>query len=243
MSNSLRLVIGLIATLVGIFLGGTLPIVSYVAASLVWIFLYKKKGLLIGILVSGGAALLNLIITFITNSGSLQNADLITGEIFSVIASCVIGGIIGFMADKFFLKNQSDQQSVTQPLSPWPILLVLTFSFLLSSGAALFLVWQSLKRIGEENVARSFLVVGGVIFLVTQVVGVLMVSKADFGGARYLAQLVGLVFPLWFWRGSYKKWQQNNSIPEKFDWSIVVWTVMGLVLTIIINIVVGSLTN
>jgi hypothetical protein len=122
----------------------------------------------------------------------------------------------------------------------WPYWMVFTVSLLFSTGAALLVVWQSLRRIGEKEAAKKFLFIGGLIFLIFQTIAVLSGSLAVTTNA---IQFVGFGFPLWFKFGYLNKLNDKNRVSTSFSWGLVGWTILGVAITFAVNIAILFIFN
>jgi hypothetical protein len=122
----------------------------------------------------------------------------------------------------------------------WPYWMVFAASFLFSTGTALLVVWQSLRRIGEKEAARKFLFIGGLIFLFFQAIAVL---SGNLAVAKNTIYFVGIGFPLWFRFGYFNKLKDKNEISTSFSWGLVGWTILGVAITFIVNIAIAAILN
>ena len=145
------------------------------------------------------------------------------------------------LSETLKIVDNSNQQTspATSPSgkAPWPWWATLTFSFDLVGGY--IIVWQNLKRMGREDVAKKFLFVGGGIVLTILVLlvllGYLLPESSTLSSSSSTYKLVlGWLFPIWLYLTYLKKWQQENPGKAKFSWSILGWMAVGIVIEIVL---------
>jgi len=142
--------------------------------------------------------------------------------------------------------NSGQPEPLHNPTSPtklpWPYGWVITMSILFGFPASFLIVWQNLKRIGREDVAKKFFIVGGLIVLALGIITVILPVRT---GSQSGSLLLSAAFPIWFYVKYFKDWQIKNPKVAKFSWSIVGWALLGLfvfvtIITISILIVSGG---
>lgn len=99
------------------------------------------------------------------------------------------------------------------------------------------IVWQNLRRIGRKDVGKKFLIVGGIIVLVTMVV--LMFLPISKSLSRGLGNGLAMIFPLWLYSNYLKQWQQQNPKGAGFSWSLMGWGLLGLILYLVLAFVIS----
>ena len=245
----MKYIIIAVTILIASILGPSLPIVPWLVAALVAILIYKKNPVLTGALVASGTSLLSFAFFFLLDKVSplavnRVDNDVITAGIMFIIVSPILGAATGFIYKLF---NRNKQLAPTETMSPlpvadpivvtnkttWPYWMIFVASFLFSPGTALLVVWQSLKRIGEKEAAKKFLLVGGLIFLVIQAIAVLSGSLSV---AKNVVQFVGFGFPIWFKLSYLNKLKDKTEVLTSFSWGLAGWTILGVVITVVTNI-------
>lgn len=165
------------------------------------------------------------------------------GAIVAILIGVVLAGVGAYIGSKV-LKNKNQELTVTseeQTLATpetsadyqWPYQAILGFSFFFGTGAGFLLTWKSMEKLGDKEMARKFLVWGGITFVLLQMVAVFIISKnASLGRSL---NILGIAFPVWYLQ-VLKKWKLQHTENAKFEWSMVLWAVAGLFITLAINI-------
>ncbi len=127
---------------------------------------------------------------------------------------------------------------------PWPIFWIYVVSVLTSYAGSYLITWQSLKRIGKDDVANRFLLIGGVITLVISYLTRFIPSQLfpGYNGLPGVAAGLASIFPLWFQYKYFNQWQKDNPNQTKFTWSIVGWGILGIILLVIIELGISFIT-
>lgn len=227
-------------------LGGILPVVSSAVAALICILIYKRHPIMVGAITAELSILGNLligIIFFDVISDIQTDADVRMGAMAFIVISFLLGAVIGFIYKILTDRNQKvglneGQTSAFSPNKPvWPWWSIFAVSFLFSSGAAYLVTWQALKRIGEKETTKKFLLIGGFILVIMSVMAQLYLAKDNLRIAKYALQIVSIGFPYWY-MSYFNNWKTKTGGKTSLDWSLVLWTVAGLILTFGVNLVV-----
>lgn len=118
---------------------------------------------------------------------------------------------------------------------PWNYFSVFIFSSLFGPGASYLISWRNLKKMGKPEEAKKFLLFGGIIFLLMST-ALIYLPKS---GTKALGNVAAIIFPIWLYYSHQKQWQISNPNKAKFSWSILGWSLLGVLLLII---VVAALT-
>lgn len=122
---------------------------------------------------------------------------------------------------------------------PWDFMSMVGVPILFGYVASYLVVWENLRRIGKKDKANKYLIVFGVVVLL----GIIFFQYLS-GLKRLNGSMVngfGLLFPIWFYAYYFKEWQKQNPGVAKFQWSVLVWGLFGLVAGIILNVIIGAL--
>ena len=138
--------------------------------------------------------------------------------------------------DQASSKSNSGDKSQKRP---WSWIWMLPTSVLSGSPGSYLIVWQNLKRIGREDIAKKFVIVGGIILLtVTAVLFLLPISRPI---RQWLGTGLSIIFPLWFYSNYLKEWQKQNPKVAGFSWALVGWGFLGLMLYLALVFLVAFL--
>lgn len=129
-------------------------------------------------------------------------------------------------------KNESPENAQT---TPWNYFAVFIMSSLFGPGAGFLVTWQNLLRMGKVEEAKKFFMLGGLVFLA--ICGALLFISSD--GAKAVGNIASMAFPVWLYYTNQKQWQLNNPNKAKFSWSILGWSLLGLILAFIVVILLG----
>lgn len=126
------------------------------------------------------------------------------------------------------------------PKRPWSYIQILAASVLFGLPGAYLIVWQNLKRIGKEDVAKKFLIVGGIIVLLIMTILIFLpVSRTI---SRGLSNGLAIMFPIWLYLSYLREWQKQNPKGAGFSWSLLGWGLLGLVLYLAIAFIIGFIS-
>lgn len=132
---------------------------------------------------------------------------------------------------------QHQVQTVTQPAlngvkPPWSNTSMYIASLLFGVGGGFMIVWQGLKKIGKEDVAKKFFLWGGLATLIL----VFAIARLHISSGYF----VSLVYIILFERFYLMPWKKENpDIKPKFSWSIVGWGLLGMLLSVILYIIIS----
>lgn len=132
-------------------------------------------------------------------------------------------------------KTTSKKEALTVDSTPWPFLSVLIFSILFGPCSSYLIAWQSLRKMGKIDAAKSFLGLGGMVLLVMLVA--LYILPQDI--AKVIGNISAIIFPIWLYYTYQKQYQVDNPKRAKFSWSILGWSVLGIILLLVIFILLG----
>lgn len=143
--------------------------------------------------------------------------------------------------------NNTNQSPINTALpnfsqkTPWPVWAIFVFS-IINIFAAYFITWQSLKRMGRDDIARKFLFVGGGIII-------LLFLFLIFSGDLFplppppirdiIKTISAIAFPGWLYITYLKRWQEENPGKAKFSWSIIGWWAIGVGIEIVLGLLIG----
>lgn len=123
--------------------------------------------------------------------------------------------------DQTSFNNQSQKR-------PWSWIWILVVSVLCGLSGGYLIVWQNLKRIGREDVAKKFLIKGGVIVLaITAALFLLPIPQSL---NRGLGNGLAIIFPIWFYQKYLNDWQKQNPKVAGFSFALIGWGLLGLIL-------------
>lgn len=107
---------------------------------------------------------------------------------------------------------------------PWKFWHMSLMALLFGLGSGYLVAWQNLRRMGEEEAAKKFLLFGGVVLIVISLM-IYFLPETQTRGFYF----IGLLFPVWVYFRNQKGWEQKNPGQTAFSWSIVGWGVLGFV--------------
>lgn len=116
---------------------------------------------------------------------------------------------------------------VSSQKRPWSQGWMILASVLCGFAGSYLIVWQNLKRIGREDKAKKFLIVGGII--VIAIIVALSLFPIPDSLSNGLGIGLALIFPFWFYSNYLKDWQKQNPKVAGFSWSLVGWGLLGLI--------------
>lgn len=115
---------------------------------------------------------------------------------------------------------------------PWSFASMAVVSLILGIGASYLIVWQNLKRVGKNDVAKKFFWIGlailvGMVTTLFFAADALHLSKAS-------GNVLALGFLVWFYFKYLASWQIASKEKPGFDWVILGWGLLGLVASLVI---------
>lgn len=130
-------------------------------------------------------------------------------------------------------------QSVALSTLPWNKISIIVCSLLFGVGTGYLLTWQNLKRMGRENEAQVFLIKGGLLFLGLMLLVIFFTQSLDSSESliRGLSRGISFIFPFFFAYRHLQQWEKKHTHQTKFSFSILLWSFLGFVLTIVVSIV------
>ncbi len=126
---------------------------------------------------------------------------------------------------------------------PWSFVGIVLVSLLTSYVGSYIITWQSLRKIGQNDVANRFLLFGGIISILISFIfpfipkGLLVAHKLAPG----IASAFAIIFPFWFYPRYFKQWLTDHPNQAKFSWSLIGWGVLGLIIAIAMSSLVSAL--
>ncbi len=138
------------------------------------------------------------------------------------------------------LQNPEPIQSVQRP--PWPIWSLWLIAILFGPVAGFLVTWKNIERFDQTEEAKRFFKKGGIICLVS--VFAYMIIYPTFIQAdaiKYLAQAIGLMYPVWFQFQFLKTFPASANTKTKVDLPLFGWGILGIVIVIVAAFIVEFL--
>lgn len=138
---------------------------------------------------------------------------------------------------------------------PWPFWSTILASIFFGSISGLLITWQNLKRVGEKELSRKFIIIGGFLafiapFVFSSVFLLIKILKGKVGVVYtidwpfypYMISyevlflsvynfILSISFPLWF----YLKQRKAGKLQAKVSWSILLWIIVGFIILSLLN--------
>ncbi len=126
---------------------------------------------------------------------------------------------------------------------PYSFTLVGLVGALFGNGSAYLLTFKNLQRINKPELAKKFLVIGGLVFVLITFFVVLLISLKIINPSqsKYLNLALGFVFPTWFvytqQKEAFQTFNKDKSqlMSLKIDLGFIGWSFLGTVLSLVLG--------
>lgn len=245
MISKRSLFVGVIVTMgafIGPYLGDEIPFwVLPLLLCFISVFIMKYRPVKTGLITGFVIAIIAILVSVFVGKEDLSNIDFYFGSLVMVVVAILEGlfaGVIYWLiARARGWETQNELEWLTRGENVWSFGWVILFSILGGMGAGYLICWQDLIRMGKQETAKKFLLWGGVTLLAIHLVLFLL---SDQLANKSLSTGLSLMFPTYLYYAHLKEWQKNNPGIAGFEKKIVLWAILGLILSLLIIFVFAS---
>lgn len=130
--------------------------------------------------------------------------------------------------------QQTSQPTQNTEKLPWPTWSLWLIAILFGPVGGFLVTWKNVERFGQTEEANRFFKKGGIICLIAVLAYMIIYPtfiQADV--LKYLAQAIGLMYPVWFQFQFLKTFPAPTSVKTKVDLALFGWGVLGMIIVVV----------